>query len=267
MEDINIEELVKDRKKFNEFVYTPLDEAVEELKRRWEDSSIKMLNFVPEAIADGFKAVLYVSVITPNNQIRRYVEMASNAKLEPLVFEQCKDKFTSNNEWKHSLGKLHFCIGTNKNNYPIIEFLNIIDFNKYNGKNIPSVDTFWNQPLIEFHHEIFFKTFLSLSEKNIFDASNWFKKMGSEPREYYHAFLSLLIKNGIQFENYMLNEAEFHFTKEVFLPAFIDVYKKNGLKPLIVALEPIETEGDRFWISYSREEKEFVVNKLNSIKR
>ena len=36
-----IEELVSDRKKFNETVYTPVSEAVAEIQRRWADKVLR----------------------------------------------------------------------------------------------------------------------------------------------------------------------------------------------------------------------------------
>jgi hypothetical protein len=50
------------------------------------------------------------------------------------------------------------------------------------------------------------------------------------------------------------------------LPAFIHVYEETGLKPLIVALEPTDTEDDEYWISYPHEEKSFIAEKLHGRK-
>jgi hypothetical protein len=64
----------------------------------------------------------------------------------------------------------------------------------------------------------------------------------------------------------MINEKESFFTREIFLPAFIHVYEETGLKPLIVALEPTDTEDDEYWISYLHEEKSFIAEKLHGRK-
>ncbi len=259
----NIDTLISDRKAFDDFVYTPVREAVIELERRWNDPSVQVSVDVPDCLKNGFRALLYVCVITPNYQISRYVGVADALDYEPLIFEQTEDKFTSNNEWKHALGKLRFFTGRDKSGRCHVEHLNVIDFNKANGKQIPEVKTFWGQPLVDFHHELFFKAFPQLNpEKHIFEASSWFRNNGGVPQEYYKSFLSLLVKHAIQFENFMLEEKEICFTKEVFLPAFIDVYKKTGLKPLIVALEPTEIEGDEFWISYPYQEKKAIKSRV-----
>lgn len=257
--DINI--LTSDHEAFNNFVYTPVTEAVIELKRRWNDSSIKIDVPIPEILKDGFGAILYVSLITPNYQIRRYVTIADAIDFKPVIFEQLKDKFTSNNDWKHSLGQLNFFTKVDINGDNIIDHINVIDFPMFDGKPLHEVRTYWGQPLIDFQHEMFLKTFPKL-ESNIVDVSDWVHSFGENPKDYYPAFLSLLIKHGIQFENFMLDRKELWFTKEIFLPAFIEVYKKTGLKPLIVALEPTEIEGSKFWISHPLEEKEWVKGKM-----
>jgi len=65
--------------------------------------------------------------------------------------------------------------------------------------------------------------------------------------KYYTPFTALFIKDAILFENFMLDSKEISFTKDIFLSAFIEVYRKTGCKPLIVALEPTDIEGDEFW--------------------
>jgi len=259
----DIDTLVSDRKAFDAFVYTPVKEAIVELKRRWNDPSIKDPDSVPEILKDGFRAIQYVALISPNYQISRYICVADALDLEPLIFEQTKDKFTSNNDWKHSLGKLRLFTGMDKKGKSHVEHLNVIDFNLANGNPIHTLKTFSGQSLVDFHHDIFFEKFPHLNkEKHIFEASDWLKKHGETPQEYYKSFLSLLIKHSIQLENFMLDEKELWFTKEIFLPAFIDVYKKYGVKPLIVALEPTTIEGDEFWISYPYKEKSNLLEKI-----
>ena len=45
-------------------------------------------------------------------------------------------------------------------------------------------------------------------------------------------------------DNFELSGCEFEFTKNVFLPAFIQVWKSTGKKPLIVPLVPTNEEGN-----------------------
>jgi hypothetical protein len=89
---------------------------------------------------------------------------------------------------------------------------------------------------------------------------------GGKPKEYYKAFLTLCIRNGILFENFILtNEEERRFTKDVFLPIFSEVTERIGMKPLIVALEPTDIEGDKFWMCHPPETFDYVKKKLESV--
>lgn len=248
-----IEELVADRQKFIDFVYTSPEDAVKELKRRWHDESIKVPISIPPIFEKGFKAVLHRQLITPNYEVLRFLSIADGLDFDPIFFEYTKDKFVTENEWKYHLGCLHFYLGHGKKGGIKLDRSNIIDFNKSNGKKLSDVKTIWNQSLVDFHHELFLKRFPKLNPK-LFDGSDWYSKNGGCAKDYYKNFFLLFIKHGILFENFMLDTKEMSFSKEVFLPAFIEVKEKTGLKPLIVALEPTEIEEDIFWMCYPPEE-------------
>ncbi|MFZ2620950.1 MAG: hypothetical protein WAX85_02480 [Minisyncoccia bacterium] len=264
LKDIDIDELVKDRKAFNKFVYTPFDEAIKEIGKRKSDKSIHDLNFVPGILKKAPRAIMFRQLVTPNYEISRFVSISELCGLEPLFFEYYNDKFTSNNVWKHSLGKMFFCKGRSKDGQARVETLNVIDFNRSNGKSISSVKTLWGQSLVNFHHELFIRRFKNFKDI-FFDASNWFHDNGGNASGYYKQFLSLFIKDAILFDNFLLDDKELTFTKEVFLLAFISIIKETGVKPLIVALEPTEIEEDRFWMCHPYEDIKFVHYKLSSI--
>ena len=78
------------------------------------------------------------------------------------------------------------------------------------------------------------------------------------------SFLGLFLQNAILFENFILDYKELEFTKEVFLPAFIEIYKRFGIKPLIVALEPTNLEWEIFWMCHPFESKKVVDGRLKS---
>ncbi len=59
------------------------------------------------------------------------------------------------------------------------------------------------------------------------------------------------------------NKNELLFIKNIFLPAFLKIYRETTYKPLIVALEPTEIEGDRFWLCHPHPSIEVVQRKLN----
>lgn len=267
--EVDIDTLVADRQAFNSFVYTPLDEALKELKKRRQDVKLaeKIREFLHNDIPSFLKrlptrAVLFRQVVTPNYEVRRFFHITQGLDdLEPLFWEYHEDKFTSNNDWKRSLGKLTFLMGIGKKEGKKIESATIINFNTYNGKKISQVKTLWGQSLVKFHHELFDKTYRTSSQKHFFDSSKWFKRNGATANEYYLPFFLLFIQHAVLFENFMLDTKELSFSRDVFLPAFIRAFKETGYKPLIVALEPTDIEGDNYWLYHPGKSKSFVESK------
>ncbi len=263
------DELMQDREFFDKTVYTAPDVALQELRERRADPKLEsgvnasLSNDIPEPLKEGPKAVIFRQLVTPNYEIRRFFSIADAMEgLEPLFWEYYDDKFTSNNEWKHSLGKLSFYNGKGKKGGSKVDTLKIIDFNTSNGKKISEVSTLWGQSLVDFHHEFFNERFRT-HKGTCYDATAWFSRNGSTAQSYYEHFLTLFVRHGILFENFVLDDPiEAAFTKEIFLPAFLKVWKKIGNKPLIVSLEPTDIEGDKFWICHPGEHKDFIVQKL-----
>ena len=264
----DIDQIANDETKFRDFIYTPLSIALEELDRRnsIEGCSIDDTK-IPNILKNGNKkAVIFRHMATPNHEIRRFIGLVdgfSDGNIDPLILEYHNDKFTNLNEWKYSLGKLPFHKGLDRNGNLIFEQKSIIDFNTSNNKPISSVNTLWGQSLIDFHHELFCKSFDSL-DKNFFDLSDWIKEHGQVPAEYYKHFFNFFVKHGILFENFLLKEKENTFTKNVIIPAFLDVYRKTGFKPLIVPLEPTDIEDNYFWLCHIHADKDFVVGKIKN---
>jgi hypothetical protein len=262
-----IEELVSDREKFTDFVYTPLHEAIAELKRRQTDAKLNaylasLPMEVPEILKNKPSAVLFRHIATPNYEIRRFLHIVSVlADLQPLFLEYTEDKFTNRNECKFSLGKISLYKGMNKKEEPIYEKINIIDINESNCQPISSIKTVWGQSLVDFHHELFLTCFPDYKD-NICDFSSWVSQNGKSAKDYYKLFLSLFIKNGILFENFLTENSELSFTKQVVLPAIIEIVEETGVKPLIVALEPTEIEGKHFWQAHPFETGEILAKKM-----
>lgn len=266
-----IDELVADREKFSRFVYTPLDEALEELKKRQTDPTLH--EFIQKELPVGAplpmltnpKAVMFRQVVTPNYEIRRFLDLIDMVEgLSPMFLEYAEDKFTDNNEWKYSLGKVGFYFGQGKKGGEKIERTRVIDFNSYRGKKLAEVKTLWGQSLIDFHHELFLEAYGggTLNNDSFFDGSDWFSQSGGQAIDYYKNFLALFVKNGVLFENFLLDTKEIDFTKNVFLPAFIKITQESGVKPLIVALEPTEIESAEFWMCHPAASLSFVNKKM-----
>jgi hypothetical protein len=269
--DVDIDALVADRQAFSEFVYTPLREAMAELKRRREDSELekKILelldNDIPEPFQSGPRATLLRYIVTPNYEIRRFFHIGNVLEndIKPLLIEYIEDKFFPSNKLKRLLGKLGFYRGKDSNGGSVIDRMKIIDFDSASGEKLSNVKTIWNQTLVDFHHQFFEETFRKIDKSQFYNISQWYKKHGPTSNHYYKDLMTIFVWGGILFENFVLGEdEELDFIKEVFLPSFINIYRLLELKPLIIALEPTLIEGDKFWLCYPPSSKKFVQQKL-----
>lgn len=257
---------------FNQIVYTPFNEAVSELTKRWENKVLEtkvteiLKGGIPKVLEDGFKTVLFRQLASPNYELRRFLSVGDALGWKTIFWEYYDDKFTSNNPCKYYLGKMGFYSGLGKKGGAKMEYINIIDFNKCNGEKISNIHTLWGQSLIDFHHELFFDRFPYDTNSIFFDASSWFSTNGQNAKQYYKNYLLLFLRNALLFENFLLEDKqELNFTKEVFIPAFLEVWKETGFKPLIVPLEPTSSEGEEFWYCYPSNMKDSINDKLNAV--
>lgn len=262
---MDYEKIISDRKLFNEKVYTPLSEALKILEERRNDKELikKVEDFlegdIPECLKREQKfAVHFRQIATPNFDSEFFLSLAEGNDLTPVFFEYFEDKFTSNNNFKHSLGQLRIHDGINKNGDYKIEKITIVDFAEEDGNKLKNVKTLWGEPLTSFHHNLF--NVYSFSKENIvfYDLSSWLEKHGALASNYYKYFFSLLIKDAILFENYLTTGMEGEFSKKYVLPAIEFAHKEFGLKPLIVPIPPMEVEEDEHWISYNVKIKELI---------
>lgn len=259
---------MRDQELFYHTVCTPLKDALAELKKRRADPRLEKLvlrllhDDVPDPLRASPKAVIFRQITAANYENRRFLNLvnASDA-IEPLFWEYLEDKYTPN-ELKRPWGKLHFYHGKGKKGGDIVERINIIDFNASNGKKIIEVETLWGESLLEFHHALL-KDRLKLSDPTLFyDASGWFSRQGAKAKNYYESFLTLFVRHGILFEDFMLEAKESDFIQKVFIPAFLMVWKKTGHKPLIANLAAPRLEGQRFWYCHPASDKSFVERKM-----
>jgi len=269
-DDEFIEELISDQKKFNDFIYTPLNEALKEIRLRQQNKKIdehikSSLIKIPAVFEGKPKAVMFRNITTPNYEMKWFVDIVElfKGELNPLFIEYVQDQFNNRNEMKFALAKMMLHKGKNKKNEPIFEHKNIIDINNSNCKSISSIKTTWGQLFVDFHHELFLGEFPDFRNSTV-DFSNWIKDNGHTPKEYYKLFFLFFLKHGILFENYILKSGEFSFIKEVILPTFIKVLRDTGVKPLIVVIQPTEIEEGKFWQAYPLKVKELLVKKLVS---
>lgn len=248
--------IMSDRNIFNQIVYTPLPEALRILEERRKDPILvakveKLLNgHVPRIFKENKCGIMARQLATPNYDSRTFLSTVKENGLYPVFLEYFEDKFTSNNQYKHSLGQLQIQNENNKNNNECIEKITIIDFNKSNGKKIKEVKTLWGESLIDFHKKLFTSYGLN-DEVNFFNENDWYKKnINEKPEDFYINFFLLVTCFGILFENFLISgdDNEINFTKNIVLPALKKVTEISGLKPLIVPVGDLDVETENFWL-------------------
>jgi hypothetical protein len=245
--------IMSDRNIFNQVVYTPLSDALRLLEERQKDvdlvSKIEKLlkGGVPKILKNKKCGIMARQLATPNNENRMFISLAYDNNLYPVFIEYFEDKFTSNNKYKHSLGQLHIENKIDKNGSGSVDKINIIDFNKYDGKKLKEINTLWGESLVDFHRKLF--NLQEIENVSFFNEMDWYEKKGETVEEFYVNFFILVTCFGVLFENFLTlkDNNEGDFTKRVVLPALDKAMSLTGLKPLIVPIEALDLEVDDFW--------------------
>lgn len=246
------------------FIYTPLEVARREVWKRWNDRKLKeridamFQKGWPDFFRDIPKAVLARNIASPNMELIHFFDLAESAALPPLVLEYTEDRFTPKNQEKYFLGKLFFYGGRGRKGGQKLSACRVIDFNGAHGKKLSQIQTRKGESLPLFHHRIL-SHILPGAEKSVVDMSSWVLANGKTASTFYARYLSFFICHGILFENFILQYEEEAFTREVVLPAILQLESLLGVKPLIVPLCPFANESDPYW-KYYPEETEKVVS-------
>lgn len=250
-------------------IYTPLEEAKEEIWRRWNDKELQQevlefLGEVPEALSKEPRAFLPRHVITPNMELLHFLNLADRINLNPIGVEYLDDKFCTINIDKRGLAKLVFIDGESKNGKTLFSYVTVIDCIYYDGKKLNELKTYWKENFVDFHHRMLFMVTPNIE---LFDVSYWYKSNGGTAENYYEKLLSLFICYGVLFESFVTNKEEEKFTNKVVYPSFEKVEKLFGLKPLIVPLIPEDRITDIYWWCYPDCIRKEVEDSLNGHRR
>nr|HRZ30544.1 hypothetical protein [Candidatus Paceibacterota bacterium] len=251
-----------------EDLYTPLEEAREEIKRRWADKDLekKVTEFlkgkIPEAFLSEPRAVSTTHVATPNWALLEFRNRAQELGLKPLVFEYLEDIFITTNFDKASLARMVFYHGRDDHGDMMTTSRQAIDLTgKEEKKKLKEIKTLWGEDFVGFHHKIFDSYCLGVE---IADGSSFYHEMGQYSKKYYPYILALYIRNGVLFENYIANKHEQKFLDEVLFPAFELVQKEFGLKPLIVTIAPQNEADNKYWWCYPEFIKNLIPKKVKT---
>jgi hypothetical protein len=234
--------------------YTPLEEAILEIKKRREDPILmkkvrEYLNGDIPAHFDREQPILYMArhIATPNYEAMRFVELGKPYGLPLVIGQDTKGKFVSHNDLKKALGKLPVTKGISRRQDEITENFTVVDFDCAQGKPFCEVTTRHGKNLVDFHNNFF--QHIYPTEVEIVDESDWIDRNHRDDlKEQYKKMLSLTIAHGIMFESFVENEKP--VLETAVRPAFDEVFSHFGIKPLIVEhIEP-DLEVTRDWNGY-----------------
>jgi len=254
---------VKNRENIAAHIYTQFPQIKEEVERRWNDQNLKkrVEEFFGSNMLDVFssrpRAVLSRSIGTPNKELGYFLDLAKELGLEPLILEY-PDKFVAKNLDKYHLCRMFFTKVSKKGVMTPVATLKIIDFNEDEGKNLRDIKTTWGENIIEFHHKLLHSHYPEVENK-ILDFSEWFNKTRYISNHYYLYFLALFIRNGVLFDNFLIEDKEEGmFINSKFLPSLEEAERIFGMKPLIFPLLPFENEQFTQWLSYPEQVKNML---------
>ena len=198
-------------------------------------------------------AVLFRQIATPNYEITRFLSIASGFGMQPLILEYLGDKLSLENPYKKSLVCLPIVKRISPKGHVQFERNWICDPSSLRPQTILSeIATKDGTLLPDFHHRLMaVSPFSKTCEIN--DGTKWFHSAGGNASDYYNFFFPLFISHAILFENFLAWGTEASFTEKVIGPSFVEASDLFGYKPLVVPINPTETEDEAFWVCYPKE--------------
>lgn len=246
--------------------FTPLEEAVAEIHKRRGDEELvkKVYAYLNGDIPEHFtkeQPILYLSrhIATPNYEALRFIELCKPYNLPLVIGQDKKGKFVSHNELKKALGKMPVTKGISRRQDEIIENFTIVDFSQAQGVSFQELQTRNGGNFVEFHNNLF--QYIYPNEIEIVDESAWVDRNHRDDLEkQYKKLFALLCVYGVMFESYP--ESETSLVQSALAPAFAEIEKVIGVKPLIVENIDSELELTRDWNGYPSVLYQFIKNDL-----
>jgi hypothetical protein len=248
-------------------IFYPLEEAVEELRRRSNNHNLRhtiseyFRNDIPKHFTDT-DICLYLSrhIATPNYEALHFIEIAKQYDLPAIIGQDRLGKFVSINPLKKPLVKMPILSSMQRHEDEIYEHFTIAKINEIEGKIFNSIVTNFNEPLVEFHNNLLREIYPNTLK--IADEHDW---INSRPRHslqlQYEYLFSLMTTYGVMFESFPPEEHDFFLT--IVYPAYQNVIRRFGIKPLLVELISDEQECNRDWNAYPSVVYSFVNDKMN----
>jgi hypothetical protein len=229
-------------------LYTPLDEALAQLRERRVDEKLRMVveqfhsACLPTFLRSKPCAFLGRYLVTPNREFEQFVLIAKASGLAPLCAEATEDIFHGRNREKRRLCRPTFEIRPSSfRGLHIMDGSGRMDGTKLGKLRLPNGMT-----LPAFHRALLDYAFHNFA-RHVIDYSQWFSEARREEFYYLH-YLALFIRDGILFENFLADDPEeLRFARERVIPSFAKAVELFGVRPLIVPLLPRESESHERW--------------------
>lgn len=258
----------------NNEIYTNLDTAILEIKRRADDLKLrKKIDLYCKKMKITFPAfrnavVLFSTpVATPNIVTEFFIKNTKLNNFNQLILEYSDDIFITNNYPRLLLGKLVF-LEHSRTKMTRITNLNIVNFKDNNGKKIKDVRLLNNTKLPNFHHELLFSANKDMSENNIYDLS---KLIYQTKKTTPDIFLEMLLLHFLQDNILFLDNTgietganEQNLYLEIFMKVLRRLKKRFGVQPLVIILDDKYTEIGPRGSMYDYRYKKLVTKILKS---
>ena len=193
--------------------------------------------------------------MSPDNETKTFYEKNKEIEINPIAFEYLDDIFITTNHGKSCLGKMVFYKGLDKNHRPVTSSIYSIDLTGVNENKIfKDIKTLWGENFVDFHHRILKKKY----DIDLFDGSEWYKKMGGKPELFYRSYIALFTIKNVLFEDMEAGREE-KFFNDIIFPAVEFVKKEFGLKPLIMPMNVLNDWNNIYWWSYPEDVKKLVL--------
>jgi hypothetical protein len=230
--------------------------------RRREDPVLmkKITDFIgsfPMADVSYPRAFISRPVTTPNFEMHTFLMQAEMIGLDPVSIEY-PGKLVARNADKYHACMMYFRKGNKRLHSHQVDKMKVADISKYEGKNMSTTPTIFDEMLPDFHRKLFLKEFPTLAD-SIVDYTEWFNKGRKSTEHYYLYHLALFLCHGILFDNFFFtDEVERDFIIEKILPSFEKITEMFGVRPLIVPILPLDSERSHEWLYYPDRTREHI---------
>lgn len=191
---------------------------------------------VPPILHAGYAGIFARQLATYRYEDALFAHMCEQGHLTPLWCPYSGDRFSTHSSLKKSYVQPVYCSGLGRSGGPKTQKQKLVsDFQKINGMPLNQIVTDEGQSLVEFHLELHQRM---TGGGSVQDLTTTLQQIGGA-KEYYRFDMSVYLAHGVLFEDFHGGESGNkldRFTTDVFEPAFHEITKRFGVKPLIVRM-------------------------------